>query len=580
MMYQFQDSLPKLPLPALDATCKLYLEIVAPLLNEQELEQTRKAVEEFQQGSGQKLQQQLEIIARSTDTSYVHDYREESFSEYRGPLIINKNFGSILAPIATPELPQARLAATWIVDTLKFYLKIKRRELEVDRDSPRNGNQPMCMIQYDNLFGWDRIPGVKRDRMRHSPKQENVVVIRHNVFYSLQPLQGDKIKSVAEIAEQLDWILENTKPGEPAIGAMTAMNRTPWGVVRQGIAATAEKNAQSLELLDSALFVVCLDDTAPKDLEAASQNMLHGDGCNRWFDKPLQLIFTANGYSGVNVEHVGIDGFVILRYLYEVNKERKESKGEAVDNAPTSFEAPIKLQWELTPEILAEIKQTTTEVKDFIAQHETKVLDFQDFGRNFIKNYRLSPDGVVQLAMQLAYFRLHGKIDCVYESVHTRRFHYGRTEAMRSVTPESMELIRAFIDDDSGEAKYTALKNAVSAHVSRQKDCQQGYGVDRHFAALLRLARAQGMMPKLFQDRGYAALIESVICTSSLAAGMGIDLFCFGQVVDNGYGLGYIIKPDSINVNVVSKYQQTEKYIELLRQTLCDFKQLMVEFGK
>ena len=137
-----------------------------------------------------------------------------------------------------------------------------------------------------------------------------------------------------------------------------------------------------------------------------------------------------------------------------------------------------------------------------------------------------------------------------------------------------------FIDGDSGKAKYTALKNAVSAHVSRQKDCQQGYGVDRHLAALLRLARAQGIIPKLFQDRGYTVLVESVICTSSLAAGMGIDLFCFGQVVDDGYGLGYIIKPDSINVNVVSKYQQTGEYIELLRQTFCDLKELMVEFAQ
>ncbi len=583
-MYQFQDSLPKLPLPTLDATCKLYLEIVAPLLNEQELEQTRRAVEEFQQGSGQKLQQQLEIIANSTDTSYVHDYREESFSEYRGPLMINKNFGSILTPIATPELPQACLAATWIVDTLKFYLKIKHQELEVDRDSPRNGNQPMCMIQYDNLFGWDRIPGVKRDRMRHSPERENVVVMRHNAFYSIQPFEGDKIKSVAEIEAQLNWILENTKPGEPAIGAMTAMNRTPWAVVRQGIAASSEKNAQSLELLDSALFVVCLDDSAPTDWETASQNMLHGDGCNRWFDKPLQLIFTENGYGGINVEHVGVDGFVILRYLYEVNKERKERKAEVTNDAPSSFQPPTnqspkKLHWELNPEILVEINQNTTEVKDFIAQHETKVLDFQDFGRNFIKNHRLSPDGVVQLAMQIAYVRLHGKIACVYESVHTRRFNYGRTEAMRSVTPESMELIRTFIDGDPGEVKYTALKNAVSAHVSRQKDCQQGYGVDRHLAALLRLARAQGLMPKLFQDQGYTVLTESVICTSSLAAGMGIDLFCFGQVVDNGYGLGYIIKPDSINVNIVSKYQQTGEYVELLRQTFCDLKALMEKFA-
>ena len=197
MMYQFQDSLPKLPLPTLEETCKLYLQIVAPLLNKEEFAQTQTAVKEFEQESGRRLQQQLEIVNCATKTSYVHDYREESFSEYRGALIINKNFGGILTPIATPELPQAKLAATWIADTLKFYLKIKRRELEPDRDSPRNGNQPMCMIQYDNLFAWNRIPGIKRDGMCHSPERENVVVMYRNAFYSLQPFKEEKIAPIA-----------------------------------------------------------------------------------------------------------------------------------------------------------------------------------------------------------------------------------------------------------------------------------------------------------------------------------------------------------------------------------------------
>lgn len=578
MTYQFQKTLPKLPLPTLEQTCKLYLQIVTPLLSEQEIKETQAVVEEFQQKSGKKLQQQLAIINNSTKTSYNHDYREESFSEYRGPLAINKNFGGILAPISQPELPQAQVAATWIVDTLKFYLKIKRRELEPDRDSPRNGNQPMCMIQYDNLFGWNRIPGIKRDKMLHSPERENVVIIYRNAFYSLQPLKKDKIAPVAQIEQQINWILENTSTEEPALGALTAMKRAPWAVVRQGTIALDSENACSLDLLDSALFVVCLEDTAPENIEAASQTVLHGDGKNRWFDKPLQLIFTSNGWSGVNVEHVGIDGFVIMRYLYEVNQERKLQNQQSVQNNSGEFELPTKLQWKFSQEILEEIKQAEVEVEDFISEHETKVLDYEEFGRNLIKKYRLSPDAVVQLAIQLAYVKLRSKIDCVYESVHTRRFAYGRTEAMRSVTPESVEFIRTFTEQGSDAAKYAALTKAVAAHVSRQKDCQQGYGVDRHLQSLLRLARAQGLMPKIYQDKAYQVLGESPICTSSLAGGMGMDLFCFGQVSDNGYGIGYIIKPDSITVSVTSKYRQTQEYIESLRQSFSELGQLMAQF--
>ncbi len=578
MTYQFQSSLPKLPLPTLEQTCKLYLQIVAPLLSQQELEQTQAVVEEFRQESGKKLQQQLEIINGATQTSYVHDYREESFSEYRGALAINKNFGGLLAPISQPELPQAKLAATWIVDTLKFYLKIKRRELEPDRDSPRNGNQPMCMVQYDNLFAWNRIPGVKRDRMCHSPEQENIIVIYRNAFYSLQPLKDEKIASVAQIEQQINWILENTSAREPALGALTAMKRAVWAVVRQGITALPE-NARCFDLLDSALFVVCLDEAAPANLEAAAGSVLHGDGKNRWFDKPLQLIFTSNGCSGVNLEHVGIDGFVIMRYLYEIKKERQQQNQESPQNTSIELEAPTKLQWKFSEEILAEIKQAELEVENFISEHETKVLDYQEFGRNLIKNYRLSPDAVVQLAIQLAYVKLRHQIDCVYESVHTRRFAYGRTEAMRSVTPESIELIRTFTENSSDEEKYAALNKAVTAHVSRQKDCQQGYGVDRHLQSLLRLASAQGMMPKIYQDKAYKVLGNSIICTSSLVAGMGMELFCFGQVVDNGYGIGYIIKPDSITVSVTSKYQDTQKYADLLKQSFSELAELMAKFG-
>lgn len=579
MMYQFQESLPKLPLPTLEQTCKLYLQIVAPLLDRQELAQTQVAVGEFQQESGKKLQQQLEIINSAVKTSYVHDYREESFSEYRGALMINKNFGGILAPISQPELTQAKLAATWIVDTLNFYLKIKRRELEPDRDSPRNGNQPMCMIQYDNLFGWNRVPGIKRDEMRYNPQQENVVVVYCNTFYSLQPLKAEQIAPLTQIEQQINWILENTSSESPGLGALTAMKRAAWAVVRQGIETLDAENTRCFDLLDSALFVVCLDDTAPANLAAAAQTALHGNGKNRWFDKPLQLIFTANGCSAINVEHVGIDGFVIMRYLYEVNKERAAQNSALIQDKSVEWEQPQKLQWKFSPEILTEIKQAEAEVESFIYEHEIKVLDFDEFGRNLIKNYRLSPDAVVQLAIQLAYVKLRGRIDCVYESVHTRRFAYGRTEAMRSVTPESVEFIRTFTAEDAGEAKFAALKQAVAAHVSRQKDCQQGYGVDRHLSSLLRLATAQGMMPKIYQDKAYKVLGDSIICTSSLAAGMGMELFCFGQVVDNGFGIGYIIKPDSITVSVTSKYQQTQEYASLLKESFAELGKLMAEFG-
>ena len=45
-----------------------------------------------------------------------------------------------------------------------------------------------------------------------------------------------------------------------------------------------------------------------------------------------------------------------------------------------------------------------------------------------------SPDVFVQLALQLAYYRLRGHTTPVYETALTRSFHHGCSETIRSLT--------------------------------------------------------------------------------------------------------------------------------------------------
>ena len=84
-----------------------------------------------------------------------------------------------------------------------------------------------------------------------------------------------------------------------------------------------QANAEALQLIDSALFVLCLDDDAPPTPAAVARTMLHGtyamngDGVqvgsltNRWYDK-MQIIVCANGSAGVNFEHTSVDGHTVL----------------------------------------------------------------------------------------------------------------------------------------------------------------------------------------------------------------------------------------------------------------------------
>ena len=54
-----------------------------------------------------------------------------------------------------------------------------------------------------------------------------------------------------------------------------------------------------------------------------------------------------------------------------------------------------------------------------------------------------SADAFVQLALQLAYFRIHRCSTPVYETALTRSFQHGRTETIRSFTTESYAFLRA-----------------------------------------------------------------------------------------------------------------------------------------
>jgi carnitine O-acetyltransferase len=71
-------------------------------------------------------------------------------------------------------------------------------------------------------------------------------------------------------------------------------------------------NKEVMEKIESSSFVVCLDDLQPITRDQLCRGGWHGDGRNRFFDKPLQFIIFDNGRAAFNGE---------VRY-------RRENKGE------------------------------------------------------------------------------------------------------------------------------------------------------------------------------------------------------------------------------------------------------------
>lgn len=65
---------------------------------------------------------------------------------------------------------------------------------------------------------------------------------------------------------------------------------------------------------------------------------------------------------------------------------------------------------------------------ELVSTTEIRSLDFNHYGKKYITSKKLSPDGFIQMAYQLAYYQLTKKTVSTYESCMTKQFLHGRTE--------------------------------------------------------------------------------------------------------------------------------------------------------
>lgn len=64
--------------------------------------------------------------------------------------------------------------------------------------------------------------------------------------------------------------------------------------VREKLSSSSLTNAEYFRVIESAMFVLCLDDGCPETPEERARQGYIGDGSNRWFDKVLQFTVSEN----------------------------------------------------------------------------------------------------------------------------------------------------------------------------------------------------------------------------------------------------------------------------------------------
>ncbi|KAB1280021.1 Carnitine O-acetyltransferase [Camelus dromedarius] len=522
-----QDSLPRLPVPPLQQTLDHYLKALQPIVSDEEWAQTKELVEEFQTpgGVGERLQKGLERRARKTENWLSEWWLKTAYLQYRQPLVICSSPGVALPKQDFVDLQgQLRFAAKLIEGVLDFKAMIDNETLPVEY----LGGKPLCMNQYYQILSSCRVPGPKQDSVANFSKIKK------------PPMHITVVHNYQALPHGVLW------------GSLTA-TPPPTHV------STDKVNRESVRSIQKSIFTVCLDAPMPwvsEDMyrsQVAGQ-MLHGGGGklnsgNRWFDKTLQFIVAEDGSCGLVYEHAAAEGPPIVALVDHVMEFTK--KPELVRSPMVPLPMPKKLRFNITPEIKSDIEKAKQNLSIMIQDLDITVMVFHHFGKDFPKSEKLSPDAFIQMALQLAYYRIYGHACATYESASLRMFHLGRTDTIRSASMDSLTFVKAVDDPNVPEhQKVELLRKAVQAHRAYTDRAIRGEAFDRHLLGLkLQAIEDLVSMPDIFMDTSYAIAMHFNLSTSQVPAKTDCVMF-FGPVVPDGYGVCYNPRETHINFSM------------------------------
>ncbi|OAL72364.1 carnitine acetyl transferase [Trichophyton violaceum] len=576
-MLRFEDSLPKLPVPTLEETGRRYLKSVHPLLSAEEYKKTEKAVSDFIKPGGEGEVLQKRLIARSedpkTDNWLYEWWNQSAYLAYRDPVVPYVSYFYSYRDDRQRRDPAKRAAAI-----TSSVLEFKRQVDDGSLEPEYLRKEPMAMSSYQYMFNCCRIPAEGEDYAQQYPAKgnEHIIVMRKNQMFKVPTTVNGQQLNTSEFQKQFETIIKKAER-VPAVGALTSANRDFWTAARKKLLAASPANEEALKTIESSSFFVCLDDASPVTLEERAHVYWHGDGANRWYDKPLNFVINENGTAGFLGEHSMMDGTPTHRLNDYVNQLIFSN---ALDYSNPSIRSnlpePQPINFELNPAILEDISTATRDFEALINKHELRVQAFQAYGKGLIKKFKCSPDAYVQMLIQLAYFKMYGKNRPTYESASTRKYKLGRTETTRSVSDDSVAFCKAQADPSvSREELVKLFRAAVAAHSKYTAEASVGKGVDRHLFGLKKLIRDGEEVPSLFKDPTYAYSGSWFLSTSQLSSEY-FNGYGWSQVIDEGFGIAYMINENSLQFNIVCKKIGAERMSFYLNEAACEVRDMLM----
>ncbi len=550
--------IPNLPVADLEYTRDLFLKWVEPLISKEDYEIAKLEWEKFISSDlSDKLQNVIIEKSKDKDNSWLYDWwLNYAYLASRGPVTTECN-----APIKVEfdnmeNYSQAERIALLFHATAKVYIQTKKHGVP---NFEVKGTK-LSLDQLETAFASIRTPGKDFDNFElfEGTSRHSIFMFKNRIYKVEVIDQEDNLINPSKIANALNEII-NSNPEQLEVGLghlSTFTNRNDL----KDFYDTIEKEGNNKEVLkeiNESIILVSYDDIDYEgDVVAELKGSVHTEHNNRFHGKTITYQVSRNGVSMI-ADHTPIDGGTELAIAIAINDVF--AKGLTIEGEEISKIEELKQ--EITTEHSKVLEEEFNKFKEYVSNITVNIKPLNVKRSELTELGIVGVDSFIHLAFQLAQLDAWGKIRNTYIAVDVRNFYKGRTECIRPVSHETMNVINSIKEGNTSKEELKDMMKAVmDEHYARLKATKSGMGINRHMLGL-QLALAEnpelGEAPKLFKTNAWTTISGNPISTSSL--GHPIVKSGFFEPVDpNGIGILYVV--DNINSYIsVSAYQKDAK---------------------
>ena len=579
-----------LPTPKLTHTFEQYSKSVRPIKKGAAVDLHFDRLNRFTSGSASELQKRLDSIPSRNDSSSSASWgtwRDDEILRQRYPLPIRSNtavglkkFGAVDASaydshVVLRKVTQSELAAHLAHSVTKFIRHCASEGIDVDADcDPSNLADQFCSA---------RVPHTDRDSVSRgdwATDASHIVVLRDGHVYFVNvvcPTTGTLV-DVKSLTAAFDHVLITTPLSNNScpVSAMTSLPRDEAAAAFQLLAKESPKNAEAIKAVEKAIVVICLDTETWPTPEVKQQFMLFGSGAeaeSRWYHKN-QIIVSADAEVAINFERSLSDNHASKIWCNAVFNDVQHSllagfaeqasfpalrAVDVVSVEPKSLVRPFEVVFgKSSAANIRSAKETARQLSESVSV---------DYVRIPLSSNAVHPDAFMQICFQLAYFIQHRRSAATTQEISLSSFFCGGMAYIRT----GMPIVQPFLDlwarseKEPGAVSPAMLAEAlfnINAHyLAKVAEVGKGLGVGEHLHALEYVACVEeSRNPRyadareFFSDPLFKAWDTPIMATGGMSAPY-VDSYSIGPQVQDGFGLGYVVHPSYVIVNITSFHE-------------------------